>query len=532
MAHTPLFARLVGAVRTAGEAAVRDVPVHQVLEERALRAEGISRRAFLARAAVGAAAVAVPAALPRPARAQAAEKVVVVGGGLAGLTAAYRLRQAGVRATVYEAASRLGGRCFTLRDAFAEGQVAEHGGELIDQYHKEIRQLVQELGLDLDNLLAAEANGTEPSYWFGGAGYPYAEATDDLKAIWQTLHRDVSEASYPTTYRSYTPRGWELDHMSIRDWIEASIPGGMASRLGQLLEQAYVIEYGAEIADQSALNLLYLLGYTGPGQLRIFGTSNEKYHVRGGNDRIVQRLGAALDGQIEPGAALVAIQRTAAGRVTLTFARGAGGTFAVTADRVVLAVPFSILRASVDLEGAGFDEVKRMAIREQGMGANSKLNVQFGARGWRTLGSTGETYADTGYQCTWEVSRGQPGTSGILVNFTGGDYARSFEGGDPAALTARFLQELAPVLPGVGATWNGRATVDAWSANPWSKGAYSYWRVGQYTAFAGAEGEASGPIHFCGEHTSIDSQGYLNGAVETGERAAGEVLDALRAAAR
>ena len=88
--------------------------------------------------------------------------------------------------------------------------------------------------------------------------------------------------------------------MSIIDWIEESVPGGMGSKLGQLLDVAYNIEYGAELKEQSALNLIYLLAYQGPGNLRIFGKSNEKYHVRGGNDQIPQRLAETdyLDGKL------------------------------------------------------------------------------------------------------------------------------------------------------------------------------------------------------------------------------------------
>jgi monoamine oxidase len=80
------------------------------------------------------------------------------------------------------------------------------------------------------------------------------------------------------------------------------------------------------------------------------------------------------------------------------------------------------------------------------------------------------------------------------------------------------------VLPGLSARFNGRATVDFWLANPYTRGSYSYWKVGQYTKFSGIEGRQEGNAHFCGEHTSVDSQGYLNGGVETGERAASEVV--------
>ena len=99
---------------------------------------------------------------------------------------------------------------------------------------------------------------------------------------------DVSAASYPTLFNLSTERGRELDQMSITDWIKASCPAGCQSKLGQLLDVAYNIEYGAETSVQSSLNMLYLLGYAGQGQLRIFGKSNEKYHVRGGNDQITR----------------------------------------------------------------------------------------------------------------------------------------------------------------------------------------------------------------------------------------------------
>jgi monoamine oxidase len=436
------------------------------------------------------------------------------------------LQQAGYRAELHEASDRLGGRCWTRRGEFAEGQIAEHGGELIDQGHTQTRQLAQELGLKLDNLLAAELNGADPFYYFDGAPYSFADATDDLKQIWQQLHKDVSAASYPTLYTQSTQRGRELDAISIADWIRAYVPGGLKSKLGQLLDVAYNIEYGAETSVQSSLNMLYLLGYSGQGQLRIFGPSNEKYHVRGGNDQISDRLAAALQGQLTTGSELVAIARAADGGYRLSFQSGLT-TSTVAADRVVLALPFSMLRG-VDYSKAGFSAVKKTAIEQLGMGTNSKLHLQFKDRYWNTLGNQGDTYADTGYQTTWDVTRAQPGSAGILVDYTGGNVGASFGSGTPAERAARFLKQLEPVLPGIGARWNGRATVDYWQGYEWTKGSYSYWKVGQYTKFAGAEGQSEGACHFAGEHTSVDFQGYLNGAVESGERATAEILAALK----
>jgi monoamine oxidase len=497
MPHTPLLSSVVELM---AQAAPNTAPK-------------ISRRAF-----AGAALAAASAARSKGA---ANPRVVIVGAGLAGLTCAWRLSQRGISADVYDAATRVGGRCWTLRGKFDEGQIVERGGELIDQSHTAIRQLCQELRLDLDNLLAAEPNGSSPFYWFDGAPYSYTQAVADLKSIWKKLHSDLSAAGYPTTYYQSTPRGRELDRMSIVDWLNESVPGGAASPLGQLLDTAYNIEYGEETSQQSALNLIYLLGYSGPGQLRIFGPSNEKYHVRGGNDQIAARLADPLAGRIHAGYMLTALRRNPDASYRLDFRVGARSE-TVVADRVVLALPFSIL-CRLDYSQAGFRPLKVTAIQEQGMGSNAKLHLQFRTRHWNRLGNNGDTYADTGYQNTWEVTRGQAGQGGILVNYTGGEAARNAAAKSAAAV----LSQIEPVLPGISAQWNEKSQLEHWPSYPLTRGSYSYWKVGQYTAFAGVEGEIEGACHFCGEHTSIDSQGYLNGAVETGERAADEIVRAV-----
>jgi monoamine oxidase len=510
MARTPLAATIERAVASIDE-------------------ERLTRRRLLERGAAAGVAVAGASLLTRTASAATRAlqpRIVVVGGGLAGLVATYRLQQAGLDPELHEASERLGGRCWTLRGAFADGQIAEHGGELIDTGHTAMKQLTQELGFTLDNLLQSEQKCTEMVAWFDGAPYTFAQMTDDLQDIWQQLHKDTSAASYPTQYNLSTPRGRELDRLSIVDWINAYVPGGMSSKLGRLLDVAYNIEYGADSDQPSCLNMLYLLGYVGPGQFRTFGKSNEKFHVRGGNDQVASALASLVASRITTGSELVAIKLNPGGSYTLTFREGSS-TRTITADHVILTLPFSMLR-TVDYSKAGFNSYKQTAIRELGMGTNSKLHVQFSRRLWREQGSNGETYSDRGYQNTWEVSRAQPGTSGLLVNYTGGTVGASFGSGTPASRARQFLAQLEPVIPGATGAWNGRATIDFWAAYPWTRGSYSYWKVGQYTKFSGAEGERSGNCHFAGEHTSVDFQGYLNGAVDTGALAASEVLADLK----
>jgi len=512
MARTPLAQRVEEAY--AG-----------VVESRTTRRELLKRTTAAGVAVAGAgtmgrfAKAAYGASLPR---------VAVVGAGLAGLTCAYRLKQAGLSAEVYEASTRIGGRCWTIDQEFAP-LIAEHGGEFIDQSHTHIRQLAQELGFNLDNLLRAQPRGTEDFYWVNGGKYEYSKLVEDLNGIYQKLHKDVSAASYPTLWNLSTPRGRELDNMSIIEWLDETVPnGGSKSNLGRVLDIAYNIEYGAECSEQSSLNLLYLLGYIGQGQFRVFGPSNEKYHVRGGNELIPRRLGEALAGQISLGTALASIKMNSGGSFTLTFMKDMG-TLTVTVDHFVLALPFSLLR-SVNYSKAGFEPLKVTAIKELPMGTNSKLHVEFKDRFWYGHGNNGNSYSETGYQSAWEVSRAQGGVKGLLVDYTGGKIGASFGSGTPQARALQFISQLQPLYPGTDVTgkWTGNATLDFWTAYPWTKGSYSYWKVGQYTKFSGMEKERQGNCHFAGEHTSQDFQGYLNGAVETGGRAAAEILGDLK----
>ncbi len=518
MPRSPLANQLQDIASVVSEASKRNVTTEQVISERASTRH--TRRDFLK---LVAATMAAAALQPATRAFAAAPRIAVVGAGLAGLTAAYRLKQAGYTATVFEAADRIGGRCWTGRGLFNDGQIIEHGGELIDTGHTHIRQLAQELGLKLDNLFNSDPSGLEPLFYFAGQPYTYTQATNDLKSIWQKVHSDVSSASYPTQYNLYTQRGWELDHMSIIDWINESVPGGVNSRLGKLLDVAYNIEYGGESNIQSSLNLLYLLGYSGQGQLRLFGPSNEKYHVQGGNDQITDRMAAALTGQIQLGSELVAIKRNTDSTYTLTIKSGRKLTDS-TYDKVILAIPFSILRNSVDFTNAGFSDLKKTAINELSMGTNSKMQLQFNDRYWEGLGQNGDTFADTGYQATWHVTRAQPGASGILVDYTGGNIGASFGSGKPADRAKQFLQQIEPVMPGITPKWNNKVVINHWQSYKWTRGSYSFWKVGEYTRFSGIEGVREGNCFFAGEHTSVDFQGYLNGAVETGQRAANEIL--------
>ncbi len=422
-----------------------------------------------------------------------------MGAGLAGLTSAYRLKQNGIISTIYEATNRVGGRCWTRRGYFKEDQIIERGGELIDTGHKEIQELAKELGLELENLIMAESIGTNPFYFIDQCPYSFKEVTNDFMKIFPKLQKDLKEVGETTLYNGYTERGFELDHMSVVDYINETVPGGINSRFGKLLAIAYTIENGADAHKQSALNLLYLLGFAQKKHFQIYGDSDECFHIRGGNDQLPELLAKNLNGQIRFNSQLIKIEQYGQNEIRLVF-QNDEKEWEVLADKVILAIPFRILR-TIDFENASFRQLKTAAIEELGMGVNTKLHVQFVNRFWNEIGNNGETFADIGYQHTFESSRAQQGISGILVNFTGGETAaKQFALTDEVLeeTTKKFLDKLTLVLPGSVSNWNGLSTVDHWLSNQWTKGAYSYWKVGQYTKFAGIVGEREGNIFFVG----------------------------------
>ena len=531
MAHTPALDWLQRLSADYSEAEASGRSVHDL---RAERTRQPSRRDFLKATTAAAAGVVLA---PRRVLARS-PRIAIVGGGIAGLTAALTLRDAGLEATVYEASSRVGGRMHSDTTSWQNGQVTEHCGELIDSTHKTILKLAKRFAIGVADLGSAEPPHSDETYFFSLAGgyYDRRDAVNDFQAVYHAVKQDAKAAGYPTHFDSYTPSGYLLDRLSVYDWIEARVSGGHQSPMGQLLDVAYNIEYGAETTDQSALNLIYLLAFQPkPGNFRIFGRSDERYHLAGGNEQLPRAIAASLPaGAVRPNAALRAVAFDGF-RYTLTFedrlAAAPTNRFQVVADRVIMAIPFSVLR-TLDYSAAGFAPLKAMAIEQLGYGTNAKLHLQFRSRMWNQHGpwgvSNGSTFSDTGYQNTWDVTRAQPGATGILVNYTGGAIGASFDGsGGPAKTTQYandFLAKIEPVFPGISAQWNGRATLDTPAANPYSLGSYSYYRIGQYTLFAGIEGERSNGCHFAGEHCSTDFQGYMEGGAAEGERAAGEIL--------
>jgi monoamine oxidase len=538
--RSPLFDALRRLASEHAEASARGVDVERVRDER--RARAISRRRFVQGA--GAAAGLALASRARPARAAGPQpRIAIVGAGIAGLNAALTLQDAGYAATVYEASSYIGGRMHSNRN-WADGQTSEWCGELIDSGHHTILHLAQRFNLSVVDEIQAQPSGSGDTLYFDGGYYSVKQSDSDFQPVHNTLQGQVQAAPFPTLWNSYTAVGQALDNMSLYDWIENYVPGGHSSPLGDYLDSAYNQEYGLDTQYQSSLNLVYLLGFQPkPGSFSIYGKSDERYHVVGGNDQIPQAIAASLpSGGVLTGWRMTALALNGDGSYTLTFATP-HGTQTATADRVILTIPFGVLRG-LDTSKAGFDALKQTAIAQLGYGTNTKLVLQFSQRYWNQSGpwgiGDGNIYTDLPFQNTWDSSRGIPGNSGVLVGFMGGSYAQTFTGahtpfasGDtsPAVLqyAATFLAQLEKAWPGITPYWNGRATLSTPWRDPNLLGSYSCWKVGQYTAFSGYEGVRQGKCHFAGEHCSTNFQGFMEGGAEEGARAAGEILEDYKA---
>ena len=511
------------------------------LQARGQRLARQTRREFIRNAAMASAGLALSQSLSAKPVGSRQPRIAIVGAGVSGLQCALTLADKGLHTDIYEASGRIGGRMFSNNQGYwSEGQVSEWCGELIDSGHQTIQDLAARFGLALDDLLAAEPDQSEDTYYFNGHYYRHAAVVQDFQPVYQAVQDDANAADYPTTYNQSNAAGRHLDNQSVWEWIRQRVHGGHASKMGQLLDTAYAIEYGADTRDQSALNLIYLL--SGSDQaFEIFGASDEHFHIRGGNQQLPLAMANHLAGlgiPVQTTRSLAAIRQRADGAYRLSF-ESESSSKEVVADLVVLTLPFAVLR-TLNYHGAGFDALKQTAIQELGRGHNGKLQLQFTRRLWEQQGpwglGNGSSYADTGYQNGWEVTRAQNGQSGILNDYTGGSVTDRMHTGIAFARlpnpgvrfdSARFLEQVAPVFPGLPPLWNGKATHSLPHLSPFFNCSYSYWRVGQYQVFAGYEAVRQKNVFFAGEHTSVNFQGYMEGAAEEGDRAAQEILTQL-----
>jgi monoamine oxidase len=530
VSRSPLFDSLRTAFRVAAIAA-RERPglppadeLIDILENTYTRRRFLQGSAALSAAAIVAGCAPQPSTPPPPAATAPAggqpARIAIVGGGIAGLNAAYKLKQAGLNATIYEGANRTGGRMFTARDLLGDGLTTELGGEFIDSNHVEMLNLMTEFGLErLDTRAPAAASLKPETYFINRRHYTHAQATRAFVPIAKRIFADYDELGEIVNYKTDGGAG-ELDKQSIAQYLDGI---GVTGWMRELIDVAYVTEYGLETSEQSALNFLFLIG-TGdledPETFALLGESDERYKVRGGNQQIVDELAKRLAGQIRSLHRLEAVRRKGQG-YTLTF-QVEGKVVDQDADIVIMTVPFSILRElKVDVD---LGPLKTQAIRELGYGANAKVLVGFNSRPWEKLGYSGATYSDEMFQLAWANSFLQPGTAGGMTLYSGGKLAHDVGQGTAEDAAVRLMRGIERAYPGATRERNGKVSRFHWPTHPWTKGSYSCYKPGQWTTIAGSEGLPVGNLFFAGEHCSYDFQGYMNGAAQSGADAARAVM--------
>lgn len=513
--RTPLFAHVRKWMRMAHAANQSGRPVEDVIIP---RASGISRRRVIKAAG---AAVAALALRGNNALAATAPRIAIVGGGMAGLNACYQLKKKGFRADIYEGSNRTSGRMLTARGTFGGNLTTELGGEFVDSIHDDMFALCDEFGLELRDFASTRERTYETTYYFSGNHFTEAQVVAAFQPIAEVMAQDQEDFIFDS-YRSYNDLAFDLDHTSIAEYLAQA---GARGWIYDLLDVAYNIEYGLESDEQSALNLLYLIGTDTSDEFALYGESDERFTIVDGNDTLTSAIASQLDDRITLGHRLIAIQQRGSG-FRLTFQKPGGGTKQVDCDFCLLALPFTMLR-EVDIR-VDLPDAKQQAIDQLGYGTNAKLILGFNKRFWRDRGLNGEWFSDNGLQSGWDSSRLQNGQAGSLTCYSGGNAGLDVGISTKELQRKALLPLLDDIFPGAAGRHNGRVVRFHWPTNPWTIGSYAAYRVGQFTQFSGAEIENVGRLFFAGEHCSSDFQGYMNGAAETGRRAANHIWKLAR----
>lgn len=530
MARAALFDHLRRLYRISQAAIMQGIPADEAADWSEAQ---LSRRQILQRGMAGSAALATlpwatrhweafkPLVPPGGLSRAADDRVLIVGAGIAGLTAAYRLRQADVAVDVVEATGTVGGRMRSLSNASGILSAIELGGEFIDSGHRHIHALAAELGLSVVDLYSADAGLKAQTWYFQGQVLNPEHLIPMLEPLIYAIQSDLRGLASGLTYRTSTPAAAQLDQMSLADYLDRL---AIAPVLRSIVRVAYLNEFGREPEEQSCLNLLLLMG-SDPTLWQLYGDSDERYHIAGGNDQIPRLLAAQVATAIDTGTILEAIDGPLNGPYRVSLRQGAS-SIERTYSRIVLALPFTLLRQVAI--GIDLPPVKRQAIQLLGYGSHSKLMTPYRERIWRTrYGASATLFSDLDFQGVWESTRYEAGPGGWLANLAGGKQGLAVGRNSPDLHAQQIATQLEPLFPGLIGLRQGRAVRAFWPGEPYQQGSYSCYLTGQWTQFGGAEGERVGNLWFAGEHCSRQAQGYMDGACETGDTAAREILQEM-----
>jgi monoamine oxidase len=435
------------------------------------------------------------------------KRVLIIGAGFAGLSAAHELSGVGYEVTVVEARERLAGRVLSLGD-FVGTKTVEAGGELIGANHPTWTAYAKHFGLELVEVLPDR--DVESPLVLNGRRLD----ADEGRALWkemrdalQLLNVDAVDVDpdKPWTH----PQAARLDRTSTASWIEGL-------RVSALCKHAMTIQLtainGMLPAWQSYLgNLAMIKG----GGLEKYWTETDRFHCAGGNQRLAAKLAEGIgEARILRGtpATAVTVQEKEA---IVELANGK--QFEV--DDVVLAAPASTWNR------IAFDPPLPAELTIQ-VGTNTKFLAALKQRFWKGAGLSPRSLTDGPVSLTWEATSEQPGDEGICMTaFSGGPAVdRVLEWGAGAGArpgagaddrTQNYLETLESLYPGIRKQFEFVRFIN-WPCDPWSKGSYSFPAPGQVTAAGPILHQGLGRLHFAGEHTCFAFIGYMEGALRSG----------------
>lgn len=421
-------------------------------------------------------------------------KVIVIGAGLAGLTAAYELTHAGHEVSVLEARNRAGGRVFTVREPFADGLYAECGAEWVESNHEYLLRYLDEFGLPLyrGSFRDNEQEGLQYS--------PRARKT----------HERLEETTKKVQpFEHVNPSLPELDKLSFHEFLkQMEAPPEMLEQMQRQISGLMAIN----IESISALHVLNEFALP---------EAPASFRVAGGNDQVPQRLAQHLRERIWYSRPVVKIAHEATG-VRVTFVEN-DMQQTMSGEHLVLAVPFTCVR---NMEIAPrLSPEKMKAIDTLVYGQILKAPLQFRERFWSSYEQEARKGLPGMIGSVYEATGGQPGPRGILLAYIPDKSGMEMASIAPEQRVEKILAKVAELHPHAPQYFEG-GYAKWWQEDPWARGTYAYFRPGEITSVRATIAQPEGRIHFAGEHTA-GWQGYMNGAVESGHRVAREIHESL-----
>lgn len=422
-------------------------------------------------------------------------RVLIVGGGFAGLTAAHELAAQGYDVRVFEARNRLGGRVISFKD-LVPGKTVEGGAELIGLNHPTWLEFAKRFKLNFWQV--TEDDDRESPIVLDGKHVSREDGErlyDEIGTAYARLDQLAADVLADEPWKS--PRAQEIDRQSVAAWIDST---SLSSRGKQLLHAEFAADNGVMTAWQSQLaNLAQIKG----GGLERYWVDSERLRCKDGNAQLADKLAGALAGRIRTRTPVRRIAVTDRG-VSITLADGTD----VAGDDVVLAVPPSVWHK------IAIDPPLPAHLRPQ-MGMNLKYLMVVKSRFWRRAGMAPEMMSDGPVQLTWEGTDNQPGPGYVMTAFSGGPAAETCRSWQPAERANAYLRTLEVAYSAIASEFVKARFMD-WPRDVWALGSYSFPAPGQVTTIGPTLREGLGRLHFAGEHTSFAFIGYMEGALQSG----------------